>query len=62
MEKQHKLDDVAASAWSTHRGDAVMKINEIPRRVFEVMEKDEDGNPRNPEWLRGKQPFRGKHI
>jgi hypothetical protein len=62
MEKSRELEPPDVHAWVEQRGDAIMKINEIPKRVFEVMEKDADGNPCNPEWLRERKPYRGKLI
>ena len=62
MEKLRELEPADVEVWGEQRGDAIMKINAIPKRVFEVMEKDADGNPCNPEWLQEKKPYRGKNI
>ena len=62
MEKVRELEKADSEAWEGQRGDAIMKINAIPKRVFEVMEKDADGKPCNPEWLVEKKPYRGKQI
>mmetsp|Transcript_24229 Transcript_24229/g.67365 ORF Transcript_24229/g.67365 Transcript_24229/m.67365 type:complete len:471 (+) Transcript_24229:348-1760(+) len=62
MQKMRPLDSEAAETWEQQRGDAIMKINIIPKRVFEVLEKDEEGNPSHPEWLTQRRPFRGKYV
>lgn len=62
LEKVAALDEGSAGAWRAARGDAIMKLDAIPKRVFEVMEKDEDGNPLHPELLADKKRFRGKQV